>query len=411
MRWRPDLSRLKAVHVLATVAALSVAVAVVLIAVSSGAESPVKRAARAHPAHSAPPRAVMHVHAVDPTVGGGAAKPRRQANAPRASLAKGPSLAKSVGQLIVGRFAGTRPTSSILAAVRAGEVGGIILFGDNTAGGPSATAALVSQLQQAAHAGRNPGLLIMTDQEGGLVKRLPGPPEMAASQMSNPTVAAQQGSATAQLLQSAGINVDLAPVADVTRVDGFMTQERRTFGSRPGVVARAACAFANALSSGGVAYTLKHFPGLGDAYSSTDAGPVTVTESASQLSADQAAYRRCGAGSRALVMVSSASYTSLTGSTPAVLSPSTYDALRADGANAVTISDDFETRAISGQLTPARRAINAGLDLVLYAETETASEQAYQELYRDAQDSTLSPTRVRAAAAAVLALKRSLNLS
>jgi beta-glucosidase-like glycosyl hydrolase len=67
------------------------------------------------------------------------------------------SLAKSVGQLIIARFAGTVPTSSILAAIRAGHVGGIILYGDNTAGGVEATQALVSQLQSAAHAGSNPG--------------------------------------------------------------------------------------------------------------------------------------------------------------------------------------------------------------------------------------------------------------
>jgi beta-glucosidase-like glycosyl hydrolase len=76
----------------------------------------------------------------------------------------------------------------------------------------------------------------------------------------------------------------------------------------------------------------------------------------------------------------------------------------------VTVSDDFETRAISEQLTPARRAINAGLDLVLYAETEAASEQAYQELYHDTEDGSLNAARIRAAAAAVLVLKRSLNL-
>jgi beta-glucosidase-like glycosyl hydrolase len=76
----------------------------------------------------------------------------------------------------------------------------------------------------------------------------------------------------------------------------------------------------------------------------------------------------------------------------------------------VTISDDFETKALAAQSSPARRAISAGLDLVLYAQSEAVAESAYGQLYRDTQSGALSPARVRAAAAQVLALKRSLGL-
>ena len=305
MGWPPDLSRLRAHHLVGLLAAVSVAGAVVLILVFSGStKSVADSAARAHRDSPKASKPVPHPQVVQPTVGTAATTTHKSKPKPTPGL----SLAKALGQLVVARFAGPTPTSSILAAVRSGQVGGIILFADNTGRGVAATGALVSRLQSAARAGGNPRLLIMADQEGGLVKRLPGPPDVSASQMHSPAVAAQQGAATAQLLSSAGINVDLAPVADVSRVNGFMTQEHRTFGSDPAVVAHAACAFAAALSAGGVAYTLKHFPGLGDAYSSTDSGPVAVTASQSQLYADEAAYRSCGAGSRALVMVGSASY-------------------------------------------------------------------------------------------------------
>ncbi len=405
MRWPTTLRRVAPAHLLGTVAAISVAVAIVLIVTSSGAgrrapvttsHTPVSRASSAR----------MHIHAVMPQVATSTAAPHHPPAAPTPSL----GLARSLGQLIVARFTGTSPSPSILAAIKGGRVGGVILFSDNTAGGLAATGALVGRLQDAARAGGNPGLLIMTDQEGGEVKRLPGPPSVAASQMGAPAFAEQQGAATAALLRSAGVNVDLAPVADVSRVGGFMTQEHRTFGASPAVVAAAACAFAVGLSSGGIAYTLKHFPGLGDAISSTDAGPVAINESSGDLSADEAAYRRCGGGSRALVMMSSASYPSLTGSTPAVLSASAYGALGSDGIRPVTISDDFQTPALAGQPTPARRAINAGLDLVLYAETEAASAQAYSKLYNDLRRGSLPSTRVRAAASQVLALKRTLGL-
>jgi beta-N-acetylhexosaminidase len=316
-----------------------------------------------------------------------------------------------VGQLIIATYAGTSPPASILGAVRAGQVGGIILMGQNTAGGVASVRAATNELQAAASAGRNPGLLIMTDQEGGEVKRLPGPPDGPASDLAAPAVAHAQGAATAALLRSAGVNVDLAPVADVTRTDGFMTQEQRTFGSSPTGVARAVCAFAHALAHSGVAYTLKHFPGLGDAATNTDGTPVSVTEPAAEIAADGAAYRRCGHGRLAVVMVSSASYPSLTGATPAVLSPKIYRAvLPKDGVDAVTISDSFESGAIAAVQSPALRAINAGLDMVMYPDYESTSAAAYARLLADLQAGALSPHRVRAAAARVLTLKRNLGL-
>jgi beta-N-acetylhexosaminidase len=327
-----------------------------------------------------------------------------------AAHASSASLNRDAGQLIVSGYAGPAPTTSLLASVRAGRVGSVILFGANTSGGIAATRRSVAQLQAAARAGGNPGLLVMTDQEGGEVNRLPGAPTLAADQMSNPLVAAAQGRAAAQVLRSAGVNVDLAPVADVARADGFIAQEHRSFGTRPATVAAAACAFASGLAHGGVAYTLKHFPGLGDALQSTDDQPVAVDESRADLSADQAAYRRCGRSAGALVMLSSASYPHLTGRTPAVLSPFVYHhVLPGDGVNAVTISDAFGTPAILAQRNAGRRAIAAGLDLLLYSEGEATADRGYAGLRRALATGRLSGVRVRAAAARVLALKQALG--
>jgi beta-glucosidase-like glycosyl hydrolase len=71
--------------------------------------------------------------------------------------------------MIVATFTGAQPTAAILESIRSGQVGGIILFGDNTVGGVATTHPLVEQLQQAAEQGGNPPLLIMTDEEGTTV--------------------------------------------------------------------------------------------------------------------------------------------------------------------------------------------------------------------------------------------------
>ena len=323
------------------------------------------------------------------------------------------SLPREVGQLLIAGYTEQRPPASLLSAIRQGRLGAVILMGANTAGGVGATRAATASLQAAAKQGGNPGLLIMTDQEGGEVKRLAGPPSSAAIGMSRPATAYAQGKATGRLLRSAGVNVDLAPVADVIRADGFIEQEGRSFGSNPDVVSLAACNFAAGLAADGVAYTLKHFPGLGDAIASTDVKPVSVTEPAAEIQADDAAYRRCGHGPLALVMISSASYSHLTGSLPAVLDPKIYaQVLPRDGVTALPISDSFEggaIKALAGD-APARTALNAGLDMVMYSAAESDALAAYNALLADARAGTLNRDRVQAAAARVLQLKQRLGL-
>jgi beta-glucosidase-like glycosyl hydrolase len=89
-------------------------------------------------------------------------------------------------------------------------------------------------------------------------------------------------------------------------------------------------------------------------------------------------------------MVSSASYDQLTGSTPAVLSPFIYHRVMArDGIEAVTISDSFQSGAISAQRSPALAAINAGRDMVMYPDDEEASREAYRVLARGTRETAL----------------------
>ena len=90
-------------------------------------------------------------------------------------------------------------------------------------------------------------------------------------------------------------------------------------------------------------------------------------------------------------MVNSAVYPNLTGDQPAVMSPATYrHELPLAGATGVTISDDLETPAIQSRLSPARSSINAGLDLLLYARTESTSAEAYDRLLEDLKAGAIS---------------------
>lgn len=310
------------------------------------------------------------------------------------------------------RMHGRTPSASFLARIRRGEIGGVVLFSDNY--GPRGPARLSVLLQRAARQGGQPPLLIAVDQEGGLVKRLPGAPSLAPPQMRSATLAEAQGLATARNLRRSGVNLDLAPVLDVGR-GGFITP--RTFGRTPAQVAARGPAFAVGLARGGVAGSAKHFPGLGYATLNTDDSPTTVRATRAQLLGDLAPFRaaiRAGIGT---VMVSTAVYASLAPGIPAADSSAIVSGLlrKRLGFRGVVVTDALQTPGVNHYFSTseaARRAVGAGVDLVLaaggtgdYADTDGASISTYDALVQAVRSGRLSEATVRTAYSRVLRLK------
>src|SRR3954470_21855486 len=319
--------------------------------------------------------------------------------APERARAAAPSLSRAAGRRIVTGMDGTFPSPALRARARRGEVGGVILFGPNV--GPRLGRAIAA-LQAAARAGGNPPLLIAVDQEGGAVKRLRSlPPERAPAQMTAAT-AGREGAATGRALHARGINVNLAPVADVDH-GSFLGS--RSFGGDPGAVASAACAFAGGVEAAGVNATLKHFPGLGRTRENTDLRRVRVSASARALRADLEPYRRCAPSTR-LVMLSNATYPALDPARPAVLSPRIVGTLlRGElGFRGVTITDSLAAPGVSAPGT-AVRATRAGVDLLLYVD-ERSSARGYRAVLGAARAGRLPRAAIRASAARIDALAR-----
>ncbi len=173
--------------------------------------------------------------------------------------------AQLVGQRIVAGFEGESVPGAVRRRIAAGRLGGVILF-DSNFDSRSDARRLIADLQSIDRPrGLRDPLLVMVDQEGGAVKRLPGPPTMSAEQMgaAGRSTCRKQGRATGRMLARTGVNVDLAPVLDVARPGSVMDDEDRSFGSDPDLVAACGGAFASALERRGVSPTAKHFPGSG----------------------------------------------------------------------------------------------------------------------------------------------------
>jgi beta-N-acetylhexosaminidase len=320
-----------------------------------------------------------------------------------------PSLEQLVGQTVITGVSGTRPSAALLARVRAGEVGGVILFGANV---PTISGAksLIAELQAAAKAGGNSPLLIATDQEGGDVRRLPGPPalsEAAYGRLGSAAKVRVAGAATGTYLRAVGVNVDLAPVLDTPSSPSNFLGDR-AYSEQAPLNARLGVAFVDGLQSTHVAATAKHFPGLGTATANTDLAHVYVTTPKRELDARLAPFRAAVRAGVKLVMVSNAGYRAYDPSgLPAVLSRRIVAGLLRQelGYRGVVVSDALEAPGPSSRADAPAQALRAGVDVLLYT-SESTSRTGYATALADARDGTLSLATLEAANARIAALKR-----
>jgi beta-N-acetylhexosaminidase len=248
--------------------------------------------------------------------------------------------------------------------------------------------------------------IVCTDQEGGAIRNIIWAPPAVAQSAQRPGPDAK---AAAQALKRAGINVSLAPVADVpTGPDTALAT--RAFSSDANRAAAATKAAIGGWKAGGVAPTAKHFPGLGGAAVNTDHGSATV-DGGAPTPADLAPFKAAIEAEVPLIMSSHAVYPRLDARHIASQSPSVLkDLLRGRmHFRGVVMTDSIEAaavRATGSTEQVAVRSIRAGNDIVLTT-GQGSWIRSYRALLAEARASRSFRALVKAAAARVLALQRS----
>jgi beta-N-acetylhexosaminidase len=316
------------------------------------------------------------------------------------------------GGVVLCTYAGPSVPADLAQRVQQGLAAGVVLFASNVPDQQAAIAATTAIQEAAARSPTQLPAIVAIDQEGGLVTRIPGPPSASAAMLGTMPAAAirAEGAATAANLAAWGVNVDFAPVADVARPGGFIDRQQRSFAGDPAVAATAVAAFVTGLHDGGVATTLKHFPGLGAASMNTDdSTSIVAVEPATLENVDRAPFAAGIAAGSELVMMSSATYSSVD-ALPAVLSPTWIGLLRTQlQFTGVVVSDAIDAPALDAFGSVGERAVRAvlaGVDLVIVAAHGGCIE--IQQALRDAiVDGRLPIDRVRTAYDRVDALRRS----
>jgi beta-N-acetylhexosaminidase len=324
----------------------------------------------------------------------------------------GIALQKLVGQTIVGKMGPGGPDKQMLQQVRSGQLGNLIVQPHDA----NSLKADVSRVQKAARQGGNPPLLIMIGQEGGYVKQLPGPPNTAPNDLGrsgDPNAAKSEGQDTGGFLSDLGVNVDLAPLMDVTIAKTADTIATRTYGSDEANVAKVGVGFIQGLQAGGVAATAKHFPGLGLSTQDTDFGRADVQATPAEQEAALAPFKSAIDGGVDLVMVSTAIYPNLGSQQPAALASAIVTGQLRDhfGFKGPIITDDLEGLGVTAVTTSQQAAVaalRAGADLLLFAHEVKTAGAAFQAVMKAASTGRLDQGALQAAYDRVVALKRSL---
>lgn len=273
-------------------------------------------------------------------------------------------------------FNGTTAPGDVLDIIAEHGVAGVSLFRHHNFADTTQIADLVGELRSANRSVAP--LLIATDQEAGQMMAIGGRAtpfagNMALGAADDPELTRRVAAAIGSELRSLGVNVDYAPIVDISTNPASSSIGIRSFGDDPSAVARHAAAFVEGLQSVGVAATAKHFPGSGDADSDPHYELPLIPHERERLEAVELVPFRSAidAGAR-FVMTSHIALPSLTGSNnlPATLAPEVLGdllrrRLRFDGA---IVSDALDMKAITqgpAQIVDVIAAVRAGVDLLL----------------------------------------------
>jgi beta-N-acetylhexosaminidase len=288
------------------------------------------------------------------------------------------SRSERIGQLVMAGVPSTGAGAATERRLRSARVGSVVLLG-NSQLGRRRTAAVTRDLRRSVHRPDGVRLLVAVDQEGGLVQRLRGPgfdriPSARQQGRMRVQRLRQHAVRWGRQLRGAGVDVNLAPVADVVPsgledVNEPIGRLRRGFGDDPDVVGRHVAAVVAGSREGGVAATLKHFPGLGAVRGNTDLVTRVVDR---RIDRNHPTVRSFSAGITAganLVMMSSAEYARIDPRRRAAYSPTIIRGmLRGDlGFPGVVISDDLTAPGLQDGSAGLRavRFLRAGGDLVI----------------------------------------------
>lgn len=329
------------------------------------------------------------------------------------------TVEEKVGQLFWFGLEGEDLSPEAEQLIREGKAGGFILFA-RQGSDPVQLRRLTEQMQALTfeHGRPYPELLIAVDQEGGLVERWSAPftswpGAMAIGATRSEEYAEKVYAAIAEEMTAVGVNLNLAPDADVNNNPRNPVIGIRSFGEDPEMVGRLVAAAVRGTQSQNVAAAAKHFPGHGDTTTDSHLALPTVDQPWERLNqVELVPFRHAVAGGVDVVMSAHITFPAVDPSgLPATLSSAVLTGLLKEemGFDGVVVTDAVDTmQAITenwGLADALVMAVNAGADALLITDSFGEQEALYQGVLEAVQDGRIAQERLDAAVRRHLELK------
>lgn len=320
---------------------------------------------------------------------------------------------EKVGQLLIAGFYETQAGAEARSYLQDCHVGGLILYGRNVESARQLTD-LTNGLK--ALAGDGIPLFLATDQEGGLVERMP--PEIQrlpnAYDVSDP---AAFGSTLGAECAAFGLNTDFAPSLDIWSNPNNTVIGKRAFSSDTETVTQRGLACLTAMEESGTIPVIKHFPGHGDTDTDSHVGlPVVDKTREALLEMELLPFQAAIDAGAPAVMVGHILMTQIDPDKPATLSSEVVTGLLREelGFDGVVFTDDLTMGAITqnyGLGEAAVLAVEAGCDVLLVCHEAGSVDQVYTALLDAVDTGRITADRLDQSVRRILTLKQNYGLT
>lgn len=327
------------------------------------------------------------------------------------------TIQQMLGQKLVFGFHGTELSEEFISLVKEYKIGNVILFLRNVQSADQLRR-LCAQIQELIQAETGYPALIIIDQEGGMVTRLPQdavnvPCAMALAATGDPENARRASEITIRQLRGLGANFNMAPVLDVNNNPQNPVIGIRSFGDDPQLVAAFGRAALEPYAGSGILCCGKHFPGHGDTAVDSHLGIPRVDKTEEELEKlELIPFRRAAEAGIPAIMISHVLFPKIEKEEiPCTMSRRIVTGLLKEkmGYQGLILTDCMEMGAIRdyyGTPQGTVAAIQAGVDLAEISSTIELERGAAQAVAEAAARGEFDMEEIRASVEKILQFKK-----
>jgi len=315
------------------------------------------------------------------------------------------SLIEKSGQLFIIGFEGKTLTPQLEDLFKKYRPGGVLLLSKNIED-KEQLKSLISKLQGLSLKETGLPLFVAVDQEGGPISRIEFLQEkINQSEIENSEQAYQIGLKRGEELKELGVNLNLAPLLDITGEEDFLFN--RSFQKSPSETGNLAKFLVLDQKESKILTAIKHFPGYGGISFNPEEKLATV-EKTPEISQ----FKKAMEANPELVMVSNAVYQEIDPSLPFAFSPQAIQFLKNNiGSEILIISDDLSQNSLLESFTLKEivtKPIEAGIDVLIFSGWQSPVTEALETFSEAVKNGGISEEKINQSVAKIIQIKQKL---